>query len=66
MSTRYLLFDIFKKTLWFIANDQEAQSKLREEVTPVLRENPHPDYRKLKELQWLDCVVCVFDIYLWR
>ncbi|KAF8707323.1 hypothetical protein AX14_013617 [Amanita brunnescens Koide BX004] len=44
-------------TLWLLANNQEAQSKLREEVTQVLRENPHPDYRTLKELQWLDCVV---------
>ncbi|KAF8330529.1 cytochrome P450 [Amanita rubescens] len=44
-------------TLWLLANNQEAQSKLREEVTPVLRENPHPDYRTLKELQWLDCVI---------
>ncbi|KAF8346059.1 cytochrome P450 [Amanita rubescens] len=44
-------------TLWLLANNQEAQSKLREEVAPVLRKDPHPDYRTLKELQWLDCVV---------
>lgn len=35
---------------------------LREEVAPVLRKDPHPDYRTLKELQWLDCVVCVFAV----
>ena len=56
---------MFEKTLWLLANNQEAQSKLREEVTPVLRENPHPDYRTLKELQWLDCVMCVFDACCW-
>ncbi|KIL62982.1 hypothetical protein M378DRAFT_128247 [Amanita muscaria Koide BX008] len=43
--------------LWSLANDQESQTKLREEVTPVLNDNPHPDYRTLKGLQWLDCVV---------
>ena len=56
---------MFEKTLWLLANNQEAQSKLREEVTPVLRENPHPDYRTLKELQWLDCVMCVFGACCW-
>ncbi|KAF8640723.1 hypothetical protein AX17_000375 [Amanita inopinata Kibby_2008] len=44
-------------TLWLLANDQESQRRLRDEVIPVLKENPRPDYRTLKELQWLDCVV---------
>ncbi|KXN81950.1 Cytochrome P450 3A24 [Leucoagaricus sp. SymC.cos] len=44
-------------TLWLLANDQGSQRKLREELTPVMAENPHPDYRTLKDLKWLDCVV---------
>ncbi|KAJ3575027.1 hypothetical protein NP233_g1369 [Leucocoprinus birnbaumii] len=44
-------------TLWLLANDKESQRKLREELTPVMAENPHPDYRTLKDLKWLDCVV---------
>ncbi|KAH0589123.1 hypothetical protein H2248_004891 [Termitomyces sp. 'cryptogamus'] len=44
-------------TLWLLANDQESQRRLRDELTPVLADNPRPDYRSLKELQWLDCVV---------
>ncbi|PFH48129.1 hypothetical protein AMATHDRAFT_66232 [Amanita thiersii Skay4041] len=44
-------------TLWLLANDRESQQKLREEATQVLNQDTHPDYRTLKELQWLDCVV---------
>ncbi|KAF9448070.1 cytochrome P450 [Macrolepiota fuliginosa MF-IS2] len=44
-------------TLWLLANDKESQRKLREELTPVIAENPHPDYRTIKDLKWLDCVV---------
>ncbi|KAF5367336.1 hypothetical protein D9615_010281 [Tricholomella constricta] len=44
-------------TLWLLANDQESQARLRDEVTPLLADNPRPDYRSLKDLQWLDCVV---------
>ncbi|KAJ7643629.1 cytochrome P450 [Roridomyces roridus] len=44
-------------TLWLLANDQESQRRLREEVTPVYKANPRPDYRTLKSLVWLDCVV---------
>ncbi|KAG6886354.1 hypothetical protein C0992_004431 [Termitomyces sp. T32_za158] len=44
-------------TLWLLANDQESQKRLRDEVLPVLANNSRPDYRSLKELQWLDCVV---------
>ncbi|KAF9441620.1 cytochrome P450 [Macrolepiota fuliginosa MF-IS2] len=44
-------------TLYLLAANKEAQTKLREEVTPILTDNPRPEYRTLKELQWLDCVV---------
>ncbi|KAF5363349.1 hypothetical protein D9756_000261 [Leucocoprinus leucothites] len=44
-------------TLWLLANDKESQRKLREELAPIMTENPHPDYRTLKDLKWLDCVV---------
>ncbi|KAF7325693.1 hypothetical protein MKEN_00419400 [Mycena kentingensis (nom. inval.)] len=44
-------------TLWLLAKDPESQRKLREEIMPVYRENPRPDYRTLKSLSWLDCVV---------
>ena len=45
------------QTLWLLATDQETQHKLRAEITPVLAANPRPDYKTLKDLQWLDCVV---------
>jgi hypothetical protein len=51
----------YLQTLWLLANDKESQDKLRAEVGPLFAENPHPDYRSLKDLQWLDCVVFVFD-----
>ncbi|EGO03799.1 hypothetical protein SERLA73DRAFT_69628 [Serpula lacrymans var. lacrymans S7.3] len=44
-------------TLWLLANDTAAQDKLRHEVSAILANNPRPDYRTLKDLQWLDCVV---------
>ncbi|KAG6879651.1 hypothetical protein C0992_000093 [Termitomyces sp. T32_za158] len=44
-------------TLWLLANDQESQKRLRQEVAPVFANNPRPDYRILKDLQWLDCVI---------
>ncbi|KAL1744731.1 cytochrome P450 [Schizophyllum fasciatum] len=44
-------------TLWLLAINQECQKKLRDEVTPILSENPRPDYRTLKDMRWLDCVV---------
>lgn len=43
--------------LWSLANDQKAQVRLREEVTPFMEGNMHPDYGVLKGLQWLDCVL---------
>ncbi|KAJ7624701.1 cytochrome P450 [Roridomyces roridus] len=44
-------------TLWLLANDQESQRRLREEVTPVFKDNSRPDYRTLKSLEFLDCVL---------
>ncbi|KAJ6570721.1 cytochrome P450 [Mycena sp. CBHHK59/15] len=44
-------------TLWLLANDPESQARLRAEVAPVYADNPRPDYRTLKSLTWLDCVV---------
>lgn len=44
-------------TLWLLANDKESQDRLRAEVAPLFVKNPHMDYRTLKDLQWLDCVV---------
>ncbi|KAF7967394.1 hypothetical protein HWV62_34447 [Athelia sp. TMB] len=44
-------------TLWLLAKSPEAQDKLRAEVAPILADEPHPSYRTLKDMQWLDCVV---------
>ncbi|KAG6857715.1 hypothetical protein H0H87_004131 [Tephrocybe sp. NHM501043] len=44
-------------TLWLLANDKASQTRLRDEIAPLLADSPRPDYRTLKELQWLDCVV---------
>ncbi|PFH49174.1 hypothetical protein AMATHDRAFT_5144 [Amanita thiersii Skay4041] len=41
-------------TLWLLANDPATQQKLREEVTPVFENDSRPNYRALKDLQWLD------------
>ncbi|KAJ6494059.1 cytochrome P450 [Mycena vitilis] len=43
--------------LWLLSNDPESQRRLREEVTPIYEANPRPDYRTIKSLTWLDCVV---------
>jgi len=48
-----------QQSLWLLANDKESQRKLREELSPIMAENPRPDYRTLKDLKWLDCVVYV-------
>jgi len=45
------------QTLYLLAVNKEAQDKLRAEVTPVLEVNSRPEYRVLKELQWLDNVM---------
>ncbi|KAJ6495383.1 cytochrome P450 [Mycena sanguinolenta] len=44
-------------TLWLLANDPESQRRLREEVTPIYETNARSDYRTIKSLTWLDCVV---------
>ncbi|KAK7027335.1 hypothetical protein VNI00_015298 [Paramarasmius palmivorus] len=44
-------------TLWLLAKDQESQQKLREEVQPVFANNSRPDYKTLRDMKWLDCVV---------
>lgn len=46
-------------TLWLLASDKDGQDRLREEVTPYLVDTPRPGYRALKDMQWLDCVMCV-------
>lgn len=33
------------------------QQQLRDEVKPVLADNPRPDYKTLKEMQFLECVM---------
>ncbi|KAJ7593064.1 cytochrome P450 [Mycena floridula] len=47
-------------TLYLLATSPDVQRKLREEVSEVF--NPEvgdgrPDYRVLKDLEWLDCVI---------
>jgi len=44
-------------TMWLLAKHPEVQEKLRKEVNQVLEVNGRPEYRTLKEMQWLDCVV---------
>ncbi|KAF9029929.1 cytochrome P450 [Hymenopellis radicata] len=45
-------------TLWLLASNPEAQTKLRREVMPVFEQfDGRPDYKALKDMQWLDAVV---------
>ncbi|KDR83719.1 hypothetical protein GALMADRAFT_236061 [Galerina marginata CBS 339.88] len=44
-------------TLWHLSNNPDSQRRLRAELAPVFADNPRPEYRTLKDLQWLDCVV---------
>ncbi|KAF7325083.1 hypothetical protein MKEN_00551200 [Mycena kentingensis (nom. inval.)] len=44
-------------TLWLLANDPTSQERLREEILPAYKLSSRPDYRTLKSLTWLDCVV---------
>lgn len=44
-------------TLWLLAQDQHSQDKLRDEMGPVFAQNDRPDYKTLKDLRWLDCVI---------
>ncbi|KAI0056520.1 cytochrome P450 [Artomyces pyxidatus] len=43
--------------LWLLANDAQAQTKLRDEVSRVFADTERPDYRALKDLPMLDCVM---------
>lgn len=45
------------QTLWLLANDKTSQDCLRQEVQPVYEATSRPDYRTLKNLKWLDCVM---------
>lgn len=47
------------QALWLLANDQQCQKQLRDEVTPLLSIHPRPDYRSLDRLKWLDGVMYV-------
>lgn len=44
-------------SLYLLATHPEVQRQLREEVSQVFTHNARPDYRTLKDLKWLDCVV---------
>ncbi|PBK99680.1 cytochrome P450 [Armillaria gallica] len=44
-------------TLWLLANDKTSQQRLRDEVRPVMAAKLRPNYKTLKSMQWLDCVV---------
>ncbi|KAF7776585.1 hypothetical protein Agabi119p4_4978 [Agaricus bisporus var. burnettii] len=43
--------------LWLLANHKESQKKLRQELEPLMGSGSRPDFRELKDLKWLDCVV---------
>ena len=47
------------QALWLLANNTHIQSKLREELVPIFTEGSRPDYRTLRDLKMLDCVMCV-------
>ncbi|PPQ84713.1 hypothetical protein CVT24_002674 [Panaeolus cyanescens] len=44
-------------TLWFLANSLDDQRRLRAELEPIFANESRPEYRILKDLQWLDAVV---------
>ena len=44
-------------TLWLLASNLEVQQQLRDEVGPVLADNSRPDYKTLKEMRFLECVM---------
>ncbi|KIJ40525.1 hypothetical protein M422DRAFT_256491 [Sphaerobolus stellatus SS14] len=44
-------------TLWLLAAHPEYQTRLREELLPVIEANPRPNHRTLKELTLLDGII---------
>ncbi|KAF9025449.1 cytochrome P450 [Hymenopellis radicata] len=44
-------------TLWFLANDQDRQQRLRAESASIFDQDGKPDFRKLKSLVYLDAVL---------
>ncbi|KZV75242.1 cytochrome P450 [Peniophora sp. CONT] len=43
--------------LYLLAKHPDVQNKLRAELAPVFAANPRPDYREMKDLKMLECVV---------
>ncbi|TDL20845.1 cytochrome P450 [Rickenella mellea] len=43
--------------LWLLASHPEIQAKLRAEVGPIVEQNPCPDFRTLRQMEYLDSVV---------
>lgn len=44
-------------TLWLLATHPDVQDALRAELAPVFAKTPRPDYREMKDLKLLECVV---------
>ncbi|TDL20852.1 cytochrome P450 [Rickenella mellea] len=44
-------------TLWLLASHPDIQAKLRAEVGHMVEHNPRPDFRTLKQMEYLDSVV---------
>ncbi|KAI0029997.1 cytochrome P450 [Vararia minispora EC-137] len=43
--------------LWLLATHPEVQDELRAELAPIFAASPRPDYRDMKDLKVLECVV---------
>lgn len=54
------------KALWLLASHQEAQLRLRQELAPVFDQTSRPSYADLKDLPWLDGVVCAISYRISR
>ena len=46
--------------LYLLAKHPDVQDKLRAELAPVFAANPRPDYREMKDLKMLECVVYAY------
>ncbi|TDL17333.1 cytochrome P450 [Rickenella mellea] len=44
-------------TLWLLAEHPSVQTKLRAEVTSLISSNAKPDFRALKQMEYLDAVI---------